>query len=93
MTLIGQHTKSGDYFSENSREGVKNGNVDKIKVAFKNQKVFFFLKIFFKTKNMESFEIQFRRAPCFLFLINPKKIYTFWFLNAQNPGNQYCLEH
>ena len=31
MTLIGQHARSGDYASENSREGVKNGNVDKIR--------------------------------------------------------------
>ena len=31
MTLKGQHARSGYYVSENSREGVKNGNVDKIK--------------------------------------------------------------
>ena len=42
MTLIGQHARSGGNISKNSREGVKNGNVDKIKVAFKNQKVYFF---------------------------------------------------
>jgi len=37
MTFIGQHARSGDYVSENSREGVKNGNVDKIKAALKFQ--------------------------------------------------------
>ena len=57
----------------------------------KTKKYLFFLDLL-KTKNMELSEIEFRRAPCFLFLKNPKKIYTFWFLNAQNPGNQYCLE-
>ena len=31
MTLIGQHARSGDNVSENSVEGVKNGNVDKIR--------------------------------------------------------------
>ena len=49
MTLIGQHARSGDYVSENSRKSVKNGNVDKIKVAFKNQKVFIFFR-FIKNK-------------------------------------------
>ena len=43
MTLIGQHARSGDNFPENSREGVKNGNVDKIRRRQKNQKVHFFL--------------------------------------------------
>ena len=42
MTLIGQHARSGDYVSENSREGVKNGNVDKIRWRQENQKVHFF---------------------------------------------------
>ena len=37
MTLIGQDARSGDYASENSREGVKNGNVDKIRAALKFQ--------------------------------------------------------
>ena len=31
MTFIGQHARSGDNVLENSREGVKNGNVDKIR--------------------------------------------------------------
>ena len=42
MTLIGQHARSGDNVSDNSREGVKNGNVDKSKGRPKNQKVYFF---------------------------------------------------
>ena len=44
MTLIGQHARSGDYVSENSREGVENGNVDKIRAVFKFQvsNIFFF---------------------------------------------------
>ena len=42
MTLIGQHARSGDYDSDNSREGVKNGNVDKIRWRLKKQKVCFF---------------------------------------------------
>ena len=66
MTLIGQHARSGDNVPENSREGVKNGNVDKIRRHQKKQKVHFFLD-FQKTKNMEPSEIQFLRAPCFLF--------------------------
>ena len=31
MTLVGQHARSGSNVSDNSSEGVKNGNVDKIK--------------------------------------------------------------
>ena len=31
------HARSGDYVSENSREGVKNGNLDKIGAALKFQ--------------------------------------------------------
>ena len=46
MTLIGQHARSGDYVSENSREGVENGNVDKSKVALKKPKSIFIFKIF-----------------------------------------------
>ena len=49
MTLIGQHSRIGDYDSDNSREGVKNGNVDKIRRRQKNQKVYFFFR-FFKNK-------------------------------------------
>ena len=36
MTLIGKHSRSGDYVSENCREGEKKENVDTSKVAFKN---------------------------------------------------------
>ena len=46
MTLIGQHARSGDYVSENSREGVENGNVDKSKVASQKPKSIFLFKIF-----------------------------------------------
>ena len=46
MTLIGQHARSGDNVSDNSREGVKNGNVDKSKVALKKPKSIFIFKIF-----------------------------------------------
>jgi len=46
MILIGQHAGSGDYVSENSREGVKNGNVDKIRRRLKNQKVYFVFRLF-----------------------------------------------
>ena len=46
MTFIGQHARSGDYVSENSREGVKNGNVDKIRRRLKNQKVYIFFRFF-----------------------------------------------
>ena len=44
MTLIGQHARSGDNVSENSREGVKNGNVDKIGRRKKNKKMHFFFR-------------------------------------------------
>ena len=37
MTLIGQHARNDNYISENSREGVKNGNVDQIRAALKFQ--------------------------------------------------------
>ena len=40
---VGQYARNGDYVSQNSREGVKNGNVDKIRRRLKNQKVYFFL--------------------------------------------------
>ena len=49
MTLIGQHARSGYNVPENSREGVKNGNVDKIRQRQKKQKVHFFLDL--KKKN------------------------------------------
>ena len=57
MTLIGQHAKSGDYDSDNSREGVKNGNVKKTKECI-------FSLDFFKTNDMEPLAIEFMRAPC-----------------------------
>ena len=47
MTLIGQHARRSDYVSENSAEGVNNGNVDKIRWCQKVQvcNIFFrFLK-------------------------------------------------
>ena len=50
MTLIGQHARSGDNVPENSREGVKNGNVDKIRQRQKKQKVHFFLVLKKKRK-------------------------------------------
>ena len=56
----------------------KLGGVKKIKKCI-------FSLDFLKTKNMEPFEIEFRRAPCFLFLKNLKKKYTFWFLWRPNP--------
>ena len=31
MTLMGEHARSGDNFPENSKKGVKNENVDKIR--------------------------------------------------------------
>ena len=69
--IIGQHARCGDYVSENSGEGVKNGNVDKIrwrsKFQVSKQKI-----DFWKTKNMEPSEIQFRRASCQIFLTNMK---------------------
>ena len=37
MTLIGQHARRSDYVSENSAEGVNNGNVDKIRWCQKVQ--------------------------------------------------------
>ena len=37
MTLIEQHERSGDNVSESSREGVKNGNVNKIRRRQKYQ--------------------------------------------------------
>ena len=37
-----EHARSGDNVPENSREGVKNGNVDKIRRHQKKQKVHFF---------------------------------------------------
>ena len=52
MTLIGQHARSGDYVSDNSREGVKNGNVDKIRRRHKNQKVYFFFRFFKNQKKI-----------------------------------------
>ena len=79
MTLIGQHARSGDNVPENSREGVKNGNVDKIRRRQKKQKVHFFLD-FQKTKIMEPSEIEFLRAPCFSFFENLKKMHFFVFL-------------
>ena len=39
MTLVGQHLRSGDNVSENFREGLKNGNVDKNKSRYKNQNI------------------------------------------------------
>ena len=73
MTLIGQHARRSDYVSENSAEGVNNGNVDKIRWCQKVQvsNIFFGFQ---KNKNMEPSEIKFLRAPCFLFLKNLKKI-------------------
>ena len=73
MTLVGQHARSGSNVSDNSKEGVKNGNVDKIKWHSKFQVSNIFLD-FQKTKNMELSEIQFLWAPCFLFFENLKKI-------------------
>ena len=55
MTLIGQHARSGDNVPENSREGVKNGNVDKIRRRQKKQKVHFLLKFSKKQKNTTNF--------------------------------------
>ena len=60
MTLIGQHARSGYNVPENSREGVKNGNVDKIRRRQKKQKVHFFLD-FQKTKN--TFWFFYARTP------------------------------
>ena len=45
MTLIGQHARGGDFVSENSWEGVKNGNVDKIRAALKFQVSNIFFRI------------------------------------------------
>ena len=56
MTLIGQHARSGDNVSENSRKGVKYLNVDKIRWRLKKQKVHFFLD-FQKTNDMGLSEI------------------------------------
>ena len=44
MTLIGQYARSGDDVSEKFREGLKNGNVDKIRQRLKKQKVHFFFR-------------------------------------------------
>ena len=41
MTLIGQYARSGDDVSEKFREGLKNGNVDKIRRRQKKQSAFF----------------------------------------------------
>ena len=38
MALVWQHLRSGDNVSENFREGLKNGNVDKNESRYKNQK-------------------------------------------------------
>ena len=67
-TPIGQHARNGNNVSENSKEGVENGNVDKIRQLKKN--MHFFLR--FWGKDMKPSEIQFPRAPWFLFLPNLK---------------------
>ena len=56
MTLVGQHVGSGNNVSENSREGLKNGNVDKKRAITKIKSGIFF-QDFEKTKNMEPFKI------------------------------------
>ena len=67
MTLIGQHAKSDDNVSDNSREGVKNGNVDKSKVASKKTKSIFVLKIFLKQKTWSPPKFNFEGLHVFCF--------------------------
>ena len=80
MILIGQHERSGDYVSENSREGVKNGNVDQIKVALKKQKVYFFFR-FFKNKKHGALRNSISKGSMFfVFKKSKKKIYFLVFV-------------
>ena len=74
MTLIGQHSRIGDNDSDNSKESVKNGNVDKIRQRQKNKKCIFSLD-FLKTNDMEPSAIRFVRAPCpgYFLRPNPRK--------------------
>ena len=65
MTLIGQHARIGDYVSENSREGVKNGNVDKIRL--RKKKVHFF-QIFKKVMTWSSPKFNFGGLHVFSFV-------------------------
>ena len=46
MTLIGQHSRIGNNDSDNSREGAKNGNVEKLG-GVKKKKIYIFFKDFF----------------------------------------------
>ena len=62
MTLIGQHSRIGDYVSENSREGVNNRIVELGGVK-KTKKCIFSLD-FLKTNDMEPSAIGFVRTPC-----------------------------
>ena len=55
----------------------------KLGVVKKNKKCIFFLD-FQKTKNMEPSEIQFLRAPCFLFFQNRKKMHFLFFFTPPN---------
>ena len=54
---LGQHARSGDNVSDNSREGVKNENVDKIRWLLEKQKQKHLLN-FQRTNNMWLSEIQ-----------------------------------
>ena len=71
MTLIGQHARSGDNVSENSRECVKNGNADKIRWRQEVQvrKIFF---IFEERKNMEPPKFNSRGLHVFCFFKQQK---------------------
>ena len=73
MTLIGKHTRNGDYVSQNFSEGGENGNVDKIRAALKFQ-VSNIIFRFKKTNNMKPFQIKFVRTPCCPFFLIKKKI-------------------
>ena len=54
MTLLGQHARSDNNVSENYREGVENGNVDKNRAVFKFQMWHIFFRL--KKKNQSILE-------------------------------------
>ena len=78
MTLIGQHARSGDNVPENSREGVKNGNVDKIRRCQKKQKVHFFFR-FSKNKKHGALRNSISEGSMFFVFQKSKKKMHFLF--------------
>ena len=84
MTLIGQHARIGDYVSDNSREGVKNGNVDKIRRRHKNQKVYFFFR-FFKNKKHGALRNSISKGSMFFVFKKSKEKVHFLFFFTPEP--------